>query len=628
MKKLNKSSANLIISTIIFVVLFVFYGICHSKIHISSDTTTTFPMAMDIANGNIWLNDWVLGTNNFYFTETILFAIGHIIGFSSKVLIQFLPAIPWALMAALIPYFLDIWNEKSKKKLIVFWGLFISFLVIIPFSGGYTLLNANSHNNLYAFEMIWLLILKKYIADDKSFLLVILAIFSGILYFSESVILMTLFAPVGCVCLYQILFKKNKKWVYVLGALVIGFVVGKAIYFVFSLMGGMDTRGLPVGIVKDGHLVRLRDWITQFGILMGVGDINMAPATPYVLAAKILIFIYAISLVVYTIGFNKISWENQILFAIVVINLAASEFTNVAVFHRYIVPGWYFGWILCILMISDIIAKIKQKYISTFSITIVSVFGAWMGIHRIDEYRTAPIQGAGEMELATFIKENNLGSGYGDFWLASSTSFYTDYDIDIYPVRVNPDSNSIVAYEELIRKDWYSNTDIHYILTYEDPNASSFINHDAMISICGEPDQVYNVAGFGINYWEKDISQYMNNGFYDGIIENNEMRLESNSKIEGDYISIDPQGVVSGPGTIITEGAYTVTISGDNLEALNVTAYSEYAAKNYELLDYKITDQILSFNLKLKKEVSDLRIGLKNDADIVALIEGMQIQEG
>lgn len=628
MTEKNKKLLRLGLSAMVFIFLVLLYGYFHTKIYISSDTTTTYPMALDILDGNIWLKGWILGTNNFYFTETMLFAFGHLLGVSSRVILQFLPGAAWALTAVLILYYLNIWEEKNRTKMTVFVMMFIAFLILIPTSSGYTLLNANSHNNLYAFEMVWLILLKRYIDHEDRWLPFVLALFAGIMYFSESVALMTLFAPVGCICVYQIVFRKNRKWGIVLVSLMAGFLIGKGIYVLFGAMGGMDTRGLPVGIVRDGFVVRLREWINQFGVLMGIADLSTAAASPYVVFVRVMIAVFAVSLIVNAVRFVRLSWEKQLLYAIVIVNFAASEVTNVVIFHRYIVPGWYFGWILCIMMIAEVIAAIDSRSARRIAVVLIGTACCWSGYKKVSQFVDAPEEGTAQKELAEFMKEKNLGTGYGDFWLASSSSFFTDFDIDIYPVRISENSDSIVAYEELIRKDWYSEKNVHYILSYADPSSSLFINYDAMIAICGEPDTVYTVGPYAIYYWDKDISAYMNNGFYDGIVSASEMTENDGAVEENGMMILSPESYISGPGTIITKGNYNVTISGEHLENMEVTAYSAAAESEYELEPVALEDQEIRFSISLKKDLSDLCFRITNTSEETAEFRQLCIQEG
>lgn len=530
-KQINKHK-NIIISIAIIIALTFLFGFYHSKCSVSSDSTSTFPMSLDILDGNIWLKGWILGTNNFYFTEIVPYAIGHLLGISANTLLHYISGIAWAIALVCLLYFFDIFKESNKKKIIVFLILVFSFFVVMPFNSMYTLLNANSHNNLYALQLVWLLLLKQYLEKDKKFYLVLMTILAGILYFSESVALMTLFAPVGCVALFRVIFQKDKKWINVLISLVISFVIGRGIYLLFGLMGGMETRGMPMGIITSGFLSRAKLWMDQLSVLLGCYGISFSSLTPYTVLTLLIMFGLLGFLVFCFIRIKKLSWEMQICIAITIVNFLAAEFTSVAVVYRYIVPGWFFGYSALFLFVADRMAMPRKKAETNIMLTGLCALCAWSIVEKATEYITAPDIDLAQKNMADFIEETSLGTGYGDFWAASSTEYYGNYQFSVLPVKITDDSSSIMVYDELIRKDWYNSDDIHYIVTFKDYSSSAFIDEERMFDILGAPTTEYDFSPYMIYFWDEDISKFLNNIYYDETVSTEKRIVEEQRMLD------------------------------------------------------------------------------------------------
>ena len=178
----------------VVAVLTMFFFILKARVGLSSDSTTFLPMAQDILNGNIWLRGWIVGTNNFHFTETIFYAIGLSLGLSQTFLVRFISSFMYALLVSMVL----LWWLKPEPTTIggkingATWFPFIvgiMLFIIIPFDAAYCLLNPNSHNNLYVFCIICLSLCLKYLESFRKRYLGIYIILASLIAFSESVTL-------------------------------------------------------------------------------------------------------------------------------------------------------------------------------------------------------------------------------------------------------------------------------------------------------------------------------------------------------------------------------------------------------------------------------------------------------
>ena len=593
------------------MILFSFY---QTKGTISSDITSTFPASLDILEGNFLLKGWQFETTNFYFTEIIPFAIGHILGFSIDTLLQYMPSIAWAASFTFLLYFLDVFSLKNLKEKCIFIILVFSFLVVMPSGSLYNILNANSHNNLYAMQMVWLVLLKQYLNKGNLIYLFIMTVLAGLLSFSEGVILMTLFAPVGCVSLYRLVIKKDKKWFNVFSSLVISFLLGIGINIIFDLMGGLEVRGVAVGITRSGFLLRAIEWLGEMAVLIGVPEITLTSITMYSLFGYIVIFSLIVFLIYGVYHISQYPWHIQICIAIAIVNFTAALLTNVDVVYRYIVPGWFFGYSAFFMVLARKVSEMKNKTVTRIAFAGLSAISLYNVCKKTTDIINAGGQDMRFKQVADAISNRNIGVVYSDFWIASLTEYYGNYDISVLPVKIQQDSQSIIAYDALVKKDWYvNNKDVHYILTYEDAQASLFINYDQMIQICGEPDDVITISPCTLYYWEDDISQYLNNGFDDFTVTPNEMGQPYDES--DNTMIIEPQQTISGPGTLITKGNYDVTIVGDNLDKISVSALSRAMNRQYSLEINEVSSTEIRSTLHVNKTTNYLFLNLVNNSE-------------
>lgn len=611
--------------------MIILFGIYHQYISISSDTTTTLPMSLDLLKGNILLKDWVLGTNNFYFTEIVVYAIGKMLGFSNITLIYWIPGIAWTVLFLCTLKFVEI--EKMQRGEMVFFIIAeICLVLIVAPTAAYTLLNANSHNNLYAFLAIYLLLISKYIDKKRTIYLIVSTVLGIALSFSEGVTTMVLIAPMACVCLLQLI-NKEKQYFALLGSLILTYIGGKGIFVIFDFLGGMETKGLPIGLADFNEIpTRLVEWINQFSVLLGLGTYFNETWNTKKIFATILMIVFVIAIIYYCIKVFKISWKKQFLLMATVINLAACVFTGVVCFHRYVVIGYYFGYILVGLFVLEILRhfNVKKKQIMIVSVGLFILLFASLKLNDIFQQEKKNID---TKELANVIIEKELGNGYADFWCASVISFYTEYDNRIFPVFIG-DETGIVRYWELIRRSWYDEKDIHYIITYAD-SSSIFIDTSTMLELCGEPDEIYSVGQYVLYYWDEDISDYLVNGLDD-------MRLLPYELSHNEYVEMSdgkeilfPNAIVYGPYDDIEAGVYEVTYLGEgNLDSLIFDVWSGANNKYYEISIVEQTETTIVYMVSITENVSDIEFRLYNNSDekasysSVTIIKKGEINDG
>lgn len=603
----------------LFIILILMYGLCHSKVRISSDTTTILPMSEDFLHGNILLRGWILGTNNFYLTEIIPYAVGRLLGFSCSALINWVPGIAVAVTAVATLSLLNI-DFRNKKRDIVFCALFLAVLLIVPKSSSYTVLNANSHNNLYAFTLLYIIWLKKYICRRNPVSFLGITLFGGILVFSESVASMVLVAPVAIFGIIRFSISRNKSYLLVSLSAVISFMIGKAIFFLFYLAGGMETVGFPIGIAALREIPsRLAGWVDQLGTLFGSYHLlDDGFSVCWVLVCIFIIFFFAKAAVI-----RRMTDSEMIFYSIAFINATACVFTAVPVFNRYIVPAFYFGSVLMLKSIADFIDGLESRRVYVISLCLVSVFCMYLGGRKLLDYSHTPDYGEEQKELVSFLQSENLTNGYADFWCASEISYYSGYELNILPIWINRDSGGIRPYTELIKRDQYSMDDVHFLITPAD-GSSAFVNDEDIFPLCGIPDRDETIGEYRVCIWEDDLSSKLNNGFNDGIITIYEMYCNENAERTDDSLILYSGGISYGPYDYLPKDRYIVTFTGDNLDVLSYDAYSNTCGEfSTDLI--RQNWNVLEYSVDITMDTDDLEFRTYNNSDEAVSIYGAEV---
>lgn len=499
--------------------IYVWY---HKRVTLSSDSTTMLPVAIDWMHGNLLLKDWVLGTNNFFFSETFFYIPGLLLGISAHQLLSLIPAVTLTVFIALTCY-VFIWKDKSfesNKENIIATVFYVLIIGSVAYQTAYTLLNANSHNGVYVFISLEVLLLFLFIRDKKKKYIIAYTIIGALMLFSDGVYLMAMIAPACGMCCYYLLvnfIKKDKEkmetYVWAFGATVVSFIGGKAISLLLGLVGGLETRGIAMHVVSLKEVIqRLHDYKSQVLVMWGYNSADDSFFGIIYNSIVIVIFIATVVVFLYQIVDiikGRIDGLKLILWLIVFFNVAGCLFTDTVVFYRYIVPSYLFGTMLLVLSIRTLISKlsdIKELCIATGVVLIVS--GILVSAYRFNEADKVPENIMQDrQDVAQYIIDNNMGNGYGDFWIASVVSCYTEYKNDIYPIV--SDENGLNSYIELIKKEWYEQKDMHYIIVNKDDANNLFCKKEQAIALIGEPDKRQVIGAFEVLYWNNDISEYI-----------------------------------------------------------------------------------------------------------------------
>lgn len=516
-EKIIKSSIGIIL---LVAALTGFYYWYHLRVSLSSDSTTMIPVAMDLLNGNVLLHGWVFGTNNFMFSETIFYLPGLLLGMETWRLLYLVPALTFAGLLVINSYTFLFYRKPqiSKQRKLCAAAFYIILLGAISYQTAYTLLNANSHNGLYVFIGIEVCLVFRYLDTKKYSYLSVYIIIGALMQFSDGVLLMAMIAPTLALCLYfglQAWIAKEKETMIQYGALFGGtcamYVLSKVMTLFFQGVGGMETRGLPMHIVTPKEAVeRLFQYRDQALLLWGYKADAQGNVAASIYNCLIVVFfimtILAFFFQVYLIVQRKINRERMILWLMVLFNVGGCLFTDTAIFHRYLVPAYLYGTLLLLLTVSDLL-QVCVVWIQRGAVVLAFASCIIIAFYRINEAAAMGDVMENQKEVGAYLIEHEMGNGYGDFWSASLIASFTEFENNIYPVSVA--DGEMRPYVELIKKEWYDQKDVHYIVMNVEDGNNLFCKKQDVVAVIGEPNADIVIGSYEILYWDADISEHL-----------------------------------------------------------------------------------------------------------------------
>ncbi len=490
-----------------------YYAYHKALVPISSDQTTTLPMAEDMLSGNLFLSGWVMGTNNFYFTSTVFLALLRLLGAPYFEALHLLPAAAWAgVVLLLYRLFLAETGEGrfSRAGGLLCFGALVA-VVALTNPAAYTLLNINSHNGLYVFALVSAFFAFRFVRTGSKGALAAFTLLSALSYYSDSLALLTLYAPAGLVSLLSFFREKQNKKTYLwLGAAaVLSFLLGKLTGMAIEGLGGVVTQGLPLGMSWPGTWPGRAAGFYE-SLLALLGRTEGALFTLSSFAAHGLFLLCFFVMLYHTFRYARMSKKDQALYIVAVLNIAACLCTGIDVHLRYIVPAFLCALTLTLRTVWSLYnrapsfpkkaARGGARALAAFCLALCLI----LGVCKLQGILSAPrLSARPEEELLAALTERGYDRGYGQFWSASLLSARSDFEKSIYPVSA--EENGLALHPNLVRTDWAEETGMHFYvaeLFYTD-------EFECFKALAGEPDAVWENGKYRVYFYEEDLSAYM-----------------------------------------------------------------------------------------------------------------------
>lgn len=500
-----------------FLILSIFYFLYHKKIFINSDHTTMVPLVRDFMNGNILLKDWVVGTNSFFFTESIFCIPFLLLGINSVDTISITASVIFAGAIALNIYYLILTEMKyaSVKYRITASVVYIFCVGVVSYPLAAIFLNLNSHNGLYVYMPFALYSVLRYRKSHSPQYLFTVFLLGLLMQISDGLTLTILFAPVivyeGYVAFWH---KEERKYSLFMSAVIfMDFLCAKVFIHFVTMAGGLEVRGFPISFQSPLEIfMRIEDFILLIQEMYGVntgGNVLYHVVSIIVMIGVFLAIFYQFIKVIQ----GEITNISLLLWIIIVGNFFSCIATNVAAVYRYIGPFYVYGLLLLIHTVMEFcgerMSDIKQKHHSKLFAAGLILCICVVVVTRVQFIIKNDVPNQDTREIAEYIEQNNLGNGYGSFWCASVVGAMMDFNYNVYQVNIS--SQSIKTYPELIKHSWYEQKDIHYIIVPANETPVETSLRQQSIDLLGEPDWEIVSGTLDLMYYNKDLSDYLLN---------------------------------------------------------------------------------------------------------------------
>ena len=112
------SISKYIIFPSIWLLFFWIYSIVFKKFPTNSDEASYILQALDLTKGNVFLKGWTLSRDNFYSLDTLLYAVGLLLGINQKSLLYLIPALIYSSLVTFLAFFISSLVGSLRKGLI------------------------------------------------------------------------------------------------------------------------------------------------------------------------------------------------------------------------------------------------------------------------------------------------------------------------------------------------------------------------------------------------------------------------------------------------------------------------------------------------------------------------------
>ncbi|MGP4263426.1 hypothetical protein [Escherichia coli] len=427
----------------LFLSVFVIFSFIYClslalKSGITSDAASMYLEAFDMANGNWLLQGWTLSTVPFYFTETLWYAvIIKIIGYHQGAM-WWVPVLVYTLVILIASLIIVDKNNKVVGVL----ALLMCVSMPSPLSSGLTLAMCIHVGCILA------TLLCLYLTNTKTrFYLVAVFFISSLAMYSDPMFLYTFVAPYLAAIVIAAYYSKRLKNISLTLVIILSVVAAKTISYVTVSYEILVTPGtIPPKFVDYNSIFHnldlfLQGVINYFDAFIFGKEIGVESSF---YAARFVIMLAWFTLLVASIKrlFGKSLLDNYLIIATALLPIAyiASNMAVDLATTRYLVFSFITGSILIGRFIN--IASVKTTYICTaFAVVFICNFSA-VTFGKPNDL---------SMQIADYIQSNDLGDGYGTFWVASSVTVRGGNDVR--PVTYDGEKGE--AFHWLSKNSWY-----------------------------------------------------------------------------------------------------------------------------------------------------------------------------
>ncbi|EBC4638595.1 hypothetical protein C2O12_06015 [Salmonella enterica] len=408
---------------------------------VTSDGASLFLEAKDMADGNILLRGWTLSTVSFYFTETIWYMIVIRVFGDSIYLMYVLPAVFYTI-TIMLAFALSHTDGKMKWSIA---ALIPCVIISSPMASTMTL-----ETCVHVGTIIFALVCLNMLRYDKhtTIKLACVTTLTAASVFSDSIFNYYITIPIVVTFIVHVLINKDfSKWRYVF-AVIVGVAIAKFLALVANYFGLLNTPGTqPPAFVNyeniPSNLNLFIVGIIQYFDAFIFG--KQLSASNVMIFSRFAVMIFWLALLVVAIKNRfKASFVDTALSISSVLLPAAYVASNMPVdlgTTRYLV----FSFITGSALIARYLNSQADQRLYAFASTIILIFiFIPSGRYELPNSRV--------QDISNFVRDNNLGDGYGTYWVASAVTLFKNGDVR--PITFT-DENKAVRLNWLSNKAWY-----------------------------------------------------------------------------------------------------------------------------------------------------------------------------
>lgn len=483
MNRLNqskwKSVAGIVIGVVAALALFVYLVGVYLKAPIDSDWASLALEANDILSGNLLLKDWVFTGATFLLTEIPLYlASVSVFGVSVLSVILAIALGGWLIfIAGLLLSVRDLDGKTRPVALIVYVAL-----AVVPTAA--TTANFRAHIGVFVVSFLLFLTVAEMLrsATIRPLLAVI---YFGLLFaasFSDAFVLPVAVAPIIAVVALrfwgnEMTGTEKRDWT-ILGLTVLGVLLGKIgeKAHIALIDASFNSRTESVEWVLEEKFFRTLANLFFGGTdLLGANPFGTRLFTLASVSAVLRIVFLAIGLYYLVIALRDLFWrvpDLDVVSALIALSITVQSIFVVAVGYmrntstalRYL-SFYQFAFAIlaargfarekgifdrCLRGRVPVRAVLIGICAVTFLVSIVPI-----------EFRREPTV---HDRLATFLRENELTSGYADFWIASHTVVSSDNRVHLRAIIGEGLRQTLRPYRWFNRVDWYDDPTANFIV--------------------------------------------------------------------------------------------------------------------------------------------------------------------
>lgn len=488
------------------VTLTVAYWAVERTISFNSDNACVLLQAEDVAAGNLALRGWTLSNCSFY-PESSFYALALLLNHSARSLAREGPPFIYAIIV-IIALWLTGRGVGDPARCA---GYVITFLLIaLPGSLQHLFIAPSTHMStlLLVLAAVVTLSFGEKPSDRPCAIYFIYIALMAFAVFGDLFAVYVGAIPVAAVAAYRWVQSRfsHTRELAVLAATIVAVLIGNGSLEFVRAMGGFHI--VPI----DAHFVAMRSlrsnaWATIAGIaaLFGV-SLEHGTAMPLgailVLArlAGLLFLLLCCSIAAHRTLRGTENRTNEILLAVIaldVLEYLLSDRAEGLETLRYLTPLVLFGAILAGRVGNSLLRPTRGFYAALGLISIAYLAG-------FSRLIIQPVQSAQkDSQLAQWLYQHGLVSGYGDYWQSSIVTLESDGKVKVRAVGFN---GRLIPYLWESKDQWYSAKS-----GVSAPNFVVFENQKYLMDIfrevsavrtLGKPSQTFQFQTFTIMIWD------------------------------------------------------------------------------------------------------------------------------